>query len=145
MYKEYTKEQGFIMTAQIFPIIISPHSRDPREYSRNQWDALAKTFHNIRQGRTWYSYEVTIHNLNTASFKAYGMKDPVYGGTDFSQVLFEAHNVEITDTSELIAIGKVVSRKAYQLAADKRAEELLAAEELIIEGYAQDILKQVTL
>jgi hypothetical protein len=77
----------------------------------------------------WYCYEVIVHSQTKIEFVCFDMEDTVYGGKGKEFHRF----VVIVDKN---VTKNAIKRKLIERAARRRDEELLLAERMLIQSYA---------
>lgn len=96
------------------------------------------TFYSTKPPVSWYAAKVTILSPTRVKFTMYDMYDNVYGGIGDEVGEYET-DVDASITKQHIA------RKSYELAVQRRQDELDKAEDKIIQKYKKQILKELNL
>lgn len=112
---------------KIFPISLSCREDGWSEYSFRSHFNAAKPVNLV-----WYAYDTIIHSPISVEFVVYDMADNTYGGLG-KKIASLKTAVPAESTS------RAIDRKIMSLAQARRAEELRAAEEAIINSYAAGI------
>lgn len=120
----------FTTQMNLFPFTLAayetPHfTQNPTEFRQ--------AFLENKPEDSWYAYDVEIQSRTCVKFTYYGMRDNFRGGIG-------AKKGEFTATVPSSLTDKPIADQAYRMAGEKRRLELAAAEHIIIERYANDIL-----
>lgn len=115
------------MTA-IFPIILVSDSEGHSSPTFRKAFVAART----AQMDSWFCYDVVVRSRTEVTFIVFGMWNTVHGGKGNEKYRFDALVApELTQ--------RFIDQKILTIAEDRRAEELHAAEQIIIERYAAEI------
>lgn len=118
----------------MFPFTV--FADDTPHYTSSPYD-FRSAYEAARNGMSGgFAYNVVVNSPTEITFQVFGMRDTCYGGIG-------KHLWDIDATVSPEITKNAIRNQAYDMARFRRAKELQEAEDRLIDGYVDEIIKAI--